>query len=70
MSSGLKFGFCCAKAIAGGVISMNTEDADFQFGTGLAPENRHRMHQLHYTGGTKTFYMSNALMHKINPGLE
>ncbi len=55
-------------AIAGGVISSNSEDADFQFGTGLAPENRHRMHQLHYTGGTKTFYMSNTLMHKMYRG--
>ncbi len=55
-------------AIAAGVIDSNADDADFQFGTGLAPENRHRMHQLHYTGGVKTFYMSNTLMFKMYKG--
>ncbi|MEQ9300887.1 MAG: SusD/RagB family nutrient-binding outer membrane lipoprotein [Cyclobacteriaceae bacterium] len=55
-------------ALAGGVIEANADDADFVFGTGLAPENRHRMHQLHYTGGVKTFYMSNTMMFKMYKG--
>ncbi|MEQ9299711.1 MAG: SusD/RagB family nutrient-binding outer membrane lipoprotein [Cyclobacteriaceae bacterium] len=55
-------------AINAGVMESNADDADFEFGTGLAPENRHRMHQLHYTGGVKTFYMSDVLMFKMYKG--
>ncbi len=68
MALNLGNGDLANSAIGDGVISANGEDADFAFGTGLAPENRHRMHQLHYTGGVKTFYMSNTLMFKMYKG--
>jgi len=48
----------------GNLISSNDEDYQLQFGSNLAPENRHRMHQLHYQGA-KTYYMSNFMMNRM-----
>ncbi len=53
-----------SQAINDGVIDSNDDDADFIFGSGLAPENRHRMYQLHYQSN-KAFYMSNYLMYTM-----
>ncbi len=49
---------------AGQIMSENGDDADFFFGSGITPENRHRLHQTHYQGA-KTFYMSNYMMHTM-----
>lgn len=49
---------------SGGIMSDNGDDADFFFGSGITPENRHRLHQTHYQGA-KTFYMSNYMMHTM-----
>ncbi len=55
------------QAISAGVIESNEDNAIFEFGMGLAPENRHKLHQEHYSPG-KDFYMSNTLMWKMLRG--
>lgn len=49
---------------SGNLMSDNGDDADFFFGSGITPQNRHRLHQTHYQGA-KTFYMSNYMMHTM-----
>lgn len=46
------------------LISSNDDDYQLQFGSNLAPENRHRWHQQHYQGD-KTYYMSNFMMNRM-----
>ena len=48
-----------------GMISSNADDFQFQFGTGIAPQNRHPMHQWEYTGGNKYHYMDNYFMYNM-----
>ena len=51
-------------AQGGNLIEDFTQDFQLQYGAGLAPENRHRMHQIHYQGA-KTYYMSNFMMNRM-----
>ncbi|MGB3587338.1 MAG: SusD/RagB family nutrient-binding outer membrane lipoprotein [Tunicatimonas sp.] len=48
----------------GNLIDSNSDNFEFQYGSTLAPENRHRWHQNHYFA-TKTYYMSNSLMARM-----
>ncbi|MFC2125037.1 SusD/RagB family nutrient-binding outer membrane lipoprotein [Bacteroidota bacterium] len=47
------------------MISDNEEDFQFQFGPGIAPQNRHPLHQREYVGGNKIHYMDNYFMYNM-----
>ncbi len=52
--------------IAGGnLISDNSDDYEFQFGSTLTPNNRHPLYQIEYIEGNKTYYMSNYFMYNL-----
>mgnify|MGYP002395874844 CR=1 FL=1 len=51
-------------AQSGQLIEEYTQDFQLQYGAGLAPENRHRWHQIEYQGA-KTYYMSNFMMNRM-----